>query len=147
MGDGGRSAVPCPPSTPNERGRRSGTAVAVLRSRASVTSGLGRTMLSKPLACPSTLDRPIGVLRGGELEPGAPDCFEKSQAKAAGNSAANSACAKRRRTFLSEAGPRSGTGLSQAGHHSLTFDGYQGENDEGDPFGSPSLWLAMRLET
>src|SRR6266850_55017 len=45
--------------------------------------------------------------------------FRKSQAKAAGNYAANSACAKRRRTFLSEAGPRSGTGLSQPGHHSL----------------------------
>jgi hypothetical protein len=35
-----------------------------------VSSGdLGRTMFSKPLAYPSTLDLPVGVLRGGVLEP------------------------------------------------------------------------------
>ena len=35
------------------------------------TFGPSRTMLSKPLACPSTLDRAERVLRGGDLEPGA----------------------------------------------------------------------------
>jgi hypothetical protein len=29
----------------------------------------------------------------------------------------------------------------------LGFAMQRGKNDEGDPFGSPSLWLAMRLET
>jgi len=43
----------------------------------------------------------FGVLRGGELEPGALAASGKLQAKAAGNSAANSACAKRRGAFLS----------------------------------------------
>jgi hypothetical protein len=41
-----------------------------------------RTMFSKPLAYPSTLDRLTGVLRGGALEPEASYAPEKSQAKA-----------------------------------------------------------------
>ena len=49
-----------------------------------------------------------GVLRGGDLEPGALAVSGNLQAKAAAYSAANSACAKRRGAFLSQAGPRVG---------------------------------------
>jgi hypothetical protein len=38
-------------------------------------------MLSKPLACPSALDRRLGVLRGGDLEPGALAASEKRRQK------------------------------------------------------------------
>ena len=64
---------------PGIRGRRSG---ANARARARVTSVRSRTMLSKPLACPSTLDhRDSGVLRGGALEPGARRGFGKCAGK------------------------------------------------------------------
>jgi len=83
------------------RGRRSGT----------TRGGPVRELYARPAKaercclCHSPALRPwiavFGVLRGGELEPGALAASGKSQAKAAGNSAANSACAKRRGAFLS----------------------------------------------
>ena len=48
----------------------------------SVSSGRSRTMFSKPLAYPSTLDRLAGVLRGGALEPEPRTLFRKVHAKA-----------------------------------------------------------------
>jgi hypothetical protein len=97
-----------------------------------------RTMFSKPLAYPSTLDRLLGVLRGGALEPDASYAPGKSQAKAHAYSLAQF---QRRapRVFLSQAGPRFDLGLLQAEHH-LWFRWWSiaSRNDEGDPVGSPS---------
>ena len=48
--------APCPPSTPDLRGRRSGTAEPVF-ALSYGTEGWRRPMFSMPLAYPSTLDR------------------------------------------------------------------------------------------
>jgi hypothetical protein len=69
-----------PPSTPAQPAVDA--AAEAVPSSSSVTPARWRTMLSKPLAHPSTLDRRIAVLRGGALEPGALMSAGKSQAKA-----------------------------------------------------------------
>ena len=83
-----------------------------------------RTMLSKPLAYPSTLDhRPpgalsaaIAVLRGGALEPESRARHGNSQAKAEAKHRCSfhPPCGG---VFLPQAGPRFGLVLLQAGHH------------------------------
>ena len=90
-------------------------------------------MFSKPLACPSTLDRRAqlagcgsDVLRGGALEPGA-------------------LARMRRGTFLSQAGPQVRSELVQLSITSLIWSGLRTRNDEGDPFGSPSLQLSCAM--
>ena len=87
-------------------------------------------MFSKPLTCPSTLDRRAqlagcgsDVRRGGALEPGA-------------------LARMRRGTFLSQVGPRVRSELVQLSITSFIWFGLRTRNDEGDPFGSPSLQLS-----
>ena len=96
--DGRRS---CPPST--SCGEVDAVAPQVAAVRGSFMARSGNAERCCP--CHSPALRPwiagFGVLRGGELEPGALAASRKAQAKAAGNSAANSACAKRRGAFLS----------------------------------------------
>ena len=81
-----------------------------------------RTMLSMPLAYPSTLDRascwlqPAGVvLRGGALEPEHRPLLRKRQAKANVIQRLFNPAAPR--VFLSQAGPRFDLELAHLGHH------------------------------
>jgi hypothetical protein len=72
--------APCPPSTPNARGRRSGTAAPVLLRAMARTARADRCFL-----CHSPTLRPwiagSGVLRGGALEPGALAVSDKCAGK------------------------------------------------------------------
>jgi hypothetical protein len=95
-----------------------------VRGAASVSFGRGRTMFSKPLAYPSTLDpRPRGrapprvdVLRGGVLEPEPRSRRKNRKLKP---TLTSSDLFQRRvlRGFLSQAGPRFDLELIQAEHH------------------------------
>jgi hypothetical protein len=86
------------------RGRRSGAALAGAVSWF-VTSGRSRTMLSKPLANPSTLDRVFRSRAAADWasyveelwSPALPPAREKSQVKSAAYSAACFSCARRRK--------------------------------------------------
>jgi hypothetical protein len=85
---------------------------------------LRRTMLSMPLAYPSTLDRAatgcasamMVVLRGGALEPDRASLPGNRQAKAHAISRRDFQ-ADAQRIFLSQAGPQFLRLASQAGHH------------------------------
>ena len=66
------------------------------------TFGASRTMLFKPLACPSTLDRGIAASYvEGIWSPALLPLLEMRRQKQRLIKQRNSACAKRRRTFLS----------------------------------------------
>lgn len=105
-------------------GRRSGRNRARQRDLELCHARPMRTMLSKPLAHPSTLDRRnraaqadgSAVRRGGALEPGALVTAEKSQAKVKALSQLRFSVPKHRGTFLSRAGPHSRLALVQAEH-------------------------------
>jgi hypothetical protein len=135
-----RSGAPCPPSTPDLRGRRSGTATPVL-----LELWHGRLAADRCFLCLSPTLRPwiagSGVLRGGALEPGALAVSEKWAGKS-------------RTEFSTELpGPESAEepfslrrgldcdqGFSRwASSFWSWLDSVQ--NDEGDPLGSPSLKL------
>src|SRR6266478_3775372 len=84
-----------------------------------------RPMFSKPLTCPSTLDRRTqlagcgsGVLRGGALEPGA-------------------LARMRRGTFLSQAGPRVRSELVQLSITSFIWSGLSPETTMATHLGRP----------
>jgi hypothetical protein len=95
-----------------------------------------RTMFSEPLTCPSTLDRPPAVALTARW----PSYVEELWSPTLERSWAQS-------VFLSQAGPRVCLDLLQAVHHlSVSFVHFCFQNEEGDPFGSPSLRAVMRLE-
>ena len=91
----------CPPSTSHGEVDAVAPVVTAVCWSFHGTFGRDRTMLSKPLACPSTLDHRLRRPTWRGFGARRSCCFGKRQAKAAGNSAANSACAKRRGAFLS----------------------------------------------
>jgi hypothetical protein len=102
------------------------------RHRCSKSSGTSawRTMLSKPLANPSTLDRRIAaallrsdVRRGGALEPGALALAENVQAKAAGYSTCHIAATSAEGPFSLRRGLEFGC-VSSAEHHLVNKWGF-----------------------
>ena len=108
-----------------------------------------RTMFSKPLAYPSTLDRRLSVVHTGNRRPtwrsfGAG--VVRSSVKIPGKSTPFSMVGffgTNAEVFLSQAGPRWVLMSSQAGHHlrPMSIAGAS-RNDEGDPWGRPRLaWL------
>jgi hypothetical protein len=117
-----------------------------------VSPGSCRTMLSMPLAYPSTLDRRSRRARRPERRPtwrsfGARilaiggKCARKSRRLLA----SAISCAERRGVFLSQTGPRFDLGLPQAGHHlTLDFDWSPSEQKR-RPGWVALVWLAMRL--
>jgi hypothetical protein len=137
-------SAPRPPSTPDTRGRRSGTVAPVFARAMTRTAGAERCFL-----CHSPTLRPwiadSGVLRGGALEPGAlavsGKCAGKSRTEFStelpGTKSAEGPFSLRRGLDCDQG---FSSWASSFGLGWLTV-GTRCKNDEGDPLGSPSLEL------
>jgi hypothetical protein len=132
--------APRPPSTPDTRGRRSGTAAPV-----SLELWHGRLAPNDVFYAARLLFDPGSPYAASYVEehwsPALLRFPTNAQAKAELNSALNYLARKAQRNLSLSGGASIVIRASQAGHHPLVLVGFRCKNDEGDPLGSPSLKL------